>query len=143
LGPPVHTLESEVAEGRFQPGMALTAGVLAGLAGGEAYFEHLRGSFNQRLMWTPVGVSVPMLVVAVRAAGRGDAARRELPIVAGAASLTGFLGFLLHLRGLHRMPGGLHNLSFGVVAGPPLFAPLLFTAVGLLGFIASLLRRAD
>jgi hypothetical protein len=27
--------------------------------------------------------------------------------------------------------------------GPPLFAPLLFTAVGLLGFIAALLRRPE
>ena len=48
-----------------------------------------------------------------------------------------------HLRGLHRMPGGWANLSFNAIAGPPMFAPLLFTAVGLLGFISSLLRHGE
>ena len=37
---------ANVRHGRFQRTLALTSAVFAILAGGEAYFEHLRGSFN-------------------------------------------------------------------------------------------------
>lgn len=121
--------------------IAASAAVFAVLAGGEAYFEHLRGSFNQRLMWTPVWATVPMLAAAWGAAVSNDRARRLLPFISAAAFIDGVLGFGLHLRGVRRMPGGLRNLQFNVTMGPPLFAPLLFTAVGLLGFIAALLQR--
>ncbi len=135
------TLEAEVAHGRFQQAMALTAAGLAILSGGEAYFEHLRGSFNQRLMWTPVWLTPPMVAAAIGAARSPRIARDVLPVASAVTFFDGLLGFGLHLRGLHRMPGGFANLSYNVVAGPPMFAPLLFTAVGLLGFAASLLRR--
>jgi hypothetical protein len=62
-------------------------------------------------------------------------------LAAFSAVVSGFEAHSQHLRGLHRMPGGFANLSYNAVAGPPMFAPLLFTAVGLLGFTASLLRR--
>jgi hypothetical protein len=52
----------------------------------------------------------------------------------------GALGFGLHLRGLQRMPGDSGNLEFKLALGPPLFAPLLFSAVGLFGLVASLVR---
>jgi hypothetical protein len=39
------------------------------------------------------------------------------------------------------MPGRFSNFEFKLMLGPPLFAPLLFCAVGLLGLIAALLRR--
>ena len=134
-------LATAVAHGRFQQGMALTAASLTILAGGEAYFEHLRGSFNQRLMWTPVWLTPPMVAAAIGAARSERVARDVLPVASAVTFVDGLLGFGLHLRGLKRMPGGLGNLQYGVVAGPPLFAPLLFAAVGLLGFVASLMRR--
>jgi hypothetical protein len=56
--------------------------------------------------------------------------------------VDGLLGFGLHLQGIERMPGGFRNLQFNFTMGPPLFAPLLFSSVGLLGFLAALLRRA-
>jgi len=136
----LRSLEGEIARGQFQQSMALVSASLAILAGGEAYFEHLRGSFNQRLMWTPIWVTPPMIAAAVGAARSERIARKVLPVAAAITFLDGLLGFGLHLRGLQRMPGGLANLSFNVIAGPPLFAPLLFTAVGLLAFLASLLR---
>jgi hypothetical protein len=55
--------------------------------------------------------------------------------------LDGVLGFFLHLQGIKRMPGGFANLRFNITMGPPLFAPLLLSSVGLLGFLATLLRR--
>jgi hypothetical protein len=66
-----------------------------------------------------------------------------LPVVAVVTLLDGLLGFGLHLQGIKRMPGGFENLRFNFTMGPPMFAPLLFCSVGLLGFIASLLRRRE
>ncbi len=137
----VSRAEAAVAHGRFQQGLALTSAVFAVLAGGEAYFEHLRGSFNQQWMWTPVWVTPPMVAAGIGAARSERVARTALPAMAVVTFLDGLLGFGLHLRGIRRMPGGFGNLQFNITMGPPLFAPLLFCSVGLLGFIASLLRR--
>jgi hypothetical protein len=141
LPDPLAQVERAVAHGRFQQGMALVSATLAVLAGGEAYFEHLRGSYNQRWMWTPVWVTPPMAAAALAAAQSPRVARHVLPIASAVTMFDGLLGFFLHLRGLRHMPGRLANLRFNITMGPPLFAPLLFCAVGLLGLIASLLRR--
>ena len=138
---PLRRAEVDVAEGRFQQGLAVVAAGFAVLAGGEAYFEHLRGSFNRRLMWTPIWVTPPMVVAGMGAARSRRVAHRVLPATSVVAFVDGVLGFFLHLQGLKRMPGGSSNLRFGLMMGPPLFAPLLFCAVGLLGMIASVLRR--
>ncbi|MBX6343272.1 MAG: hypothetical protein IRY97_12495, partial [Thermomicrobiaceae bacterium] len=134
-------LRWDIAHGRFQQGMALVSALFAVLAGGEAYFEHLRGSFNRRVMWTPVWVTPPMIAAGVGAARSERVARQVLPLAATVTFVDGLVGFLLHLQGIKRMPGHFTNLRFNLTYGPPLFAPLLFCAVGLLGLIASLLRR--
>jgi hypothetical protein len=135
-------LAARVAHGRFQRVLALVSAVFAVLAGGEAYAEHLRGSFNRRVMWTPVWLTPPMVAAAVGAAASQRIAETVLPVAAVVTFLDGLLGFLLHLQGIQRMPGGFRNLQFNFTMGPPLFAPLLFSSVGLLGFLAALLRRA-
>jgi hypothetical protein len=135
-------LAANIAHGRFQRVLALVSAVFAVLAGGEAYAEHLRGSFNRRVMWTPVWLTPPMIAAAVGAAASQRVAETVLPLAAVVTFLDGLLGFLLHLQGIQRMPGGFRNLQFNFTMGPPLFAPLLFSSVGLLGFIAALLRRA-
>ncbi|HLH24376.1 MAG TPA: hypothetical protein VK066_17780 [Chloroflexota bacterium] len=140
---PLEQIELNVAHGRFQQGLALTSAVFAVLAGGEAYFEHLRGSFNQRWMWTPIWVTPPMVAAAVGAACSRRVAHRVLPVTSTVTLLDGLLGFGLHLRGIRRMPGGFTNLQFNIPMGPPLFAPLLFCSVGLLGLVAALLRRRE
>lgn len=134
-------LAADIAHGRFQRWMALVASAFAVIAGGEAYFEHLRGSFNQRLMWTPIWVTPPMVAAGLGAVVSEPVARRVLPLASAVTFLDGLLGFGLHLNGIRRMPGGFHNLQFNVTLGPPMFAPLLFCAVGLFGMIASLLGR--
>jgi hypothetical protein len=136
-------IAGRIAAGRFQRGLALVAAIFAILAGGEAYIEHIRGSYNQRLMWTPVALTPPMVVAALAAARSAEAARSVLPVASAATFADGLLGFGLHLRGIRQMPGGFSNLRFNTTLGPPLFAPLLFTAVGLLGIVSSLLRRDD
>jgi len=129
-----------ISRERFQQVMALTTAAFGVLAGGEAYFEHLRGSFNQRWMWTPVWLTPPTVVAAVAAARSTRIAKHVLPVLSIAAFADGMIGFVLHLRGIKRMPGHFTNLRFNIVMGPPLFAPLLLCSVGLLGLIASLLK---
>ena len=136
-------LVARIAQGEFQRGMAVTAGTFAILAGGEAYFEHLRGSFNARLMWSPVWLTPPVVAATLAAAVNEDAARLVLPAASVVILTDGLAGFVLHLRGIGRMPGGFHNLDFNLTMGPPLFAPLLFASVGALGLIASLMRRGS
>lgn len=136
-------VEQAVAVGSFQRPLAVTAATFAVLAGGEAYFEHLHGSFNRRVMWTPVWLTPPMVLAGIGAAVSPRVARRVLPLVSLATLADGALGFALHLQGIKRMPGGFSNLRFNITMGPPLFAPLLFSAVGLLGLLAALLRRGE
>lgn len=127
-------------EDGLRRGLAVVTAALGAVAGGEAYFEHLRGSFNNRLMWTPILLTPPMVAAAAGAAVSARVARRVLPITSAVILADGALGFGLHLRGLRRMPGDSGNLDFKMKMGPPLFAPLLFSAVGLFGLVASLLR---
>ncbi|MFI5267908.1 MAG: hypothetical protein ACHQ7M_11075, partial [Chloroflexota bacterium] len=129
-----------ISRERFQQVMAVTAAAFGALAGGEAYFEHLRGSFNQRWMWTPVWLTPPIVVAALAAARSKQVASRVLPALSVAAFADGVLGFFLHLRGIKRMPGHFTNLRFNLVMGPPMFAPLLLCSVGLLGLVASILK---
>lgn len=140
---PLERLTTRVAHGRFQQGLALVSAVFAVLAGAEAYFEHLRGSFNRWEMWTPVWLTPLMVSTAIGAALSERVARQFLPLAAAVTFLDGLIGFGLHLQGIRRMPGGFTNLQFNVTLGPPVFAPLLFCSVGLLGFIASLVRRRE
>lgn len=133
--------ERRIASGQFQRPLAATAAFFAVIAGGEAYAEHMRGSFNQRVMWTPVWLTPPMAAAAIAAVMSERAARDVLPVVSLVTLGDGLLGFILHIRGILEMPGGANNLRFNVTMGPPLFAPLLLSSVGLLGLIASLVRR--
>ena len=140
---PARGFGSNVAHGRFQRSMALVSASFAVLAGGEAYVEHMRGSFNRRLMWTPVWLTPPMVAAGVGAVFSQRIAVQMLPLTSTITFVDGLLGFGLHLQGIQRMPGGFRNLQFNFTMGPPVFAPLLFSMVGLLGLIAALARRAD
>jgi hypothetical protein len=82
-----------------------------------------------------------MALAAVGAACSERVARDVLPVASAVTFLDGLLGFGLHLQGIGRMPGGFSNLQFNTTMGPPVFAPLLLCSVGLLGFIAALVRR--
>ena len=69
------------------------------------------------------------------------AARVLLPIASVAALVDGGIGFYYHARGVFRRPGGSKKLVYNILYGPPIFAPLLFAACGVLGLLACLMRR--
>jgi hypothetical protein len=136
-------LRRRISQGRFQRSMGLFAGYFGLFSAIEAYLEHRRGSFNQRWMWTPILLTPLMVAAAAGATVSGRIARTALPLVSGVTLLDGLLGFYFHLRGIRRMPGHSRNLVFNVISGPPVFAPLLFTMVGLAGVVAALFRREE
>lgn len=140
---PIARFERDVRRGRFQQFLALSTALFAAFAGGEAFFEHLRGSFCQRVMWTPILITPFVVGAGIGAAFDARISRAVLPFTALASLVDGLLGFYLHLRTVREMAGGLRNFWFNFSMGPPLFAPLLFCAVGLMGLIASVLKRED
>ncbi len=110
------------------------------VAGWEAYVQHLRGAYDDWLMWTPVALTPPMVVAGVGSSISDRIARTVLPWLSVLVLVDGVVGFIFHLRGVSRLPGGFRLAIYNVTMGPPIFAPLFFLSVGLLGFLASALR---
>lgn len=136
-------VDQHIREGRFQRSLALIAG-LSGLLGGlEVMYEHYRGSYGQRVMYSPVFISPLLVVASVWGFFSRRVARTLLPLASAALLADGVLGFIFHIRGVARKPGGWRIPVFNVVMGPPLFAPLLLGIGGFLGLIATYLRRED
>ncbi len=136
-------LDQHIREGRFQRSLSLITAFSALLAGLEVSYEHYRGSYGQRIMYTPVLLSPPLIIAGVWAAFNRRIARTLLPATSLVILLDGCVGFYFHVRGIARKPGGWRIPIFNVIMGPPVFAPLLFAISGFLGLIASVLRRED
>ena len=130
-----------VREGRFQKHMAGATSLAALLSGFEALYSHYKNNFRYKSQWTPV-VTAPLLAAsALWAVKSPRAARTALPATALLAAANGAVGFLYHARGVKRRPGGVHRLGYNILYGPPILAPLLFSAAGFLGLLASVMRR--
>ncbi|MGH9452178.1 MAG: hypothetical protein ACRD11_16845 [Terriglobia bacterium] len=132
-----------VREGRFQRSLALIAGLSSVTSGLEVAYEHYRGSYGQRIMYTPVILSPVLLAAGVWAFKSPRAARTVLPAASAAVLADCLIGFYYHVRGIARKPGGWRIPVTNVVMGPPVFAPLLFGISGYLGMVAYFLRRED
>jgi hypothetical protein len=116
----------------------------AGLLGGaEVTLQHYKGSYGQRVMYSPVILSALLFGAGILGGIRPRAARRILPIASVALIADGVIGFGFHIRGIARKPGGWRIPVFNIVMGPPLFAPLLLGVGGYLGLIASMLRTEE
>lgn len=136
-------LDQHIREGRFQRALALITAFAALLSGWEVAIEHIQGSYGQRIMYAPV-LSGPLLMIAsIWSVFSRTAARVALPLASLVNVATGVTGFIFHIRGVQRKPGGWRIPFFTIPMGPPLFAPLLFGISGFLGLIATLLRRGD
>ena len=132
-----------IREGRFQSWLALIAGMSSVLSGLEVGYEHYRGSYSRRIMYTPVALSGVLAVAGVAGFFSRRAARTVLPVVSVLTLGDCVLGFYFHVRGIHRKPGGWRLPIVNMVMGPPIFAPLLFGVAAYLGLLASFLRRGE
>ncbi len=137
----VLSAQQDVREGRFQRQMAIATGVSALLSGFEAWYSHYKNNFRYKAQWTPV-ILAPMLAASAFAGVKSrKVATTVLPALAVASCADAAVGFFYHARGVLRRPGGRKHLVYNIMYGPPIFAPLLFGAAGMLGILASLLGR--
>jgi len=127
--------------GRMQKTLAAATAFSALPLGIEIYFEHFRGSFGDKWMWTPVALSPALTAAGVAAVRSERAARTWLPAVSALYCLDGLVGVITHVRGVSRKPGGFREPLFNLVMGPPLLAPGSLALVGGMGIAAAVLRR--
>ncbi len=132
-----------IREGRFQRWLALIAGLSSLLSGVEVSYEHYKGSYSRRIMYTPVVLSAALLGAGVWAFRSRRAARTVLPAVSMLTLLDCAAGFYFHVRGIARKPGGWRLPITNIVMGPPMCGPLLFGTSAYLGMVAFFLRRDD
>lgn len=118
---------------------ALTS-IVSGL---EVAYEHYRGSYSRRVMYTPVILSLLLGAAGVAGFFSRRAARTVLRLVAAVTLIDATVGFYFHARGIYRKPGGWRLPMTNMIMGPPIFAPLLFGTSAYLGLIASYLQRED
>ena len=133
--------EQDMREGRFQRQVAIVTGVSALLSGFEAYYSHYKNNFRYWIQWSPVVLAPVLAGTAFASVKSRRLATTALPAVSALAGADAAVGFYYHARGVLRRPGGSKRLLYNIMYGPPIFAPLLFGAAGMLGILASLLRR--
>ena len=128
-------------DGRMQRTLALSTALSALPLGLEIYFEHFRGSFGDKWMWTPVALSPALTAAGVAGVRSERAARTWLPALSALNCLEGLNGVITHIRGVARRPGGFDEPLFNIVMGPPLLAPGSLALVGGMGLAAAALER--
>jgi hypothetical protein len=130
-----------VSSGRVQKTLAGATAFSALPLGLEIYFEHFRGSFGDKWMWTPVFLSPALTIAGVAGIRSERVAKTWLPVFSALYCLDGVIGVVTHVRGVARKPGGFDEPLFNIVMGPPLLAPGSLALVGGMGLAAAALRR--
>ena len=136
-------VSNHVREGRFQRSLCLIAGTASLVSGLEVTYEHYKGSYGQRIMYTPVILSGALFASGIWGFFGRAAARTVLRIVSAVTLADCVIGFFFHIRGIQRKPGGWRLPITNIVMGPPILAPLLFGTSAYLGLVASFLRREE
>jgi hypothetical protein len=130
-----------IREGRVQKLLAVTAALSAPALGLEIYFEHYKGSFGDKWMWTPLVLTPPLTAAGLAGIVSEKAARTALPAVSALYFLDGVVGVVTHFQGVKKRPGGLQEVHYNLVMGPPLLAPGSLCLVGALGLAAAIVKR--
>ena len=136
-------IANALREGRFQRSLSLLTAGASVISGLEVAYEHYRGSYSRRVMYTPVILSGVLAVAAIAAFFSRRAARTVLRAASFITLVDAGVGFYFHIRGIARKPGGWRLPMTNLIMGPPIFAPLLFGTSAYLGLIASYLQRED
>ncbi len=134
---------NHIREGRFQRSLSLLTAGTSIVSGLEVAYEHYRGSYSRRVMYTPVIMSVRAGIAGFAGFFSRSAARTVLRFVSAVTLADAAVGFYFHVRGIKRKPGGWRLPMTNMIMGPPIFAPLLFGTSAYLGLIASFLQREE
>jgi hypothetical protein len=146
LGGATHVIDravADVAHGRFERSLAGLTAFAAAVTTSEIYIEHYKASFGNKMMWSPIIVTPPLVVAGVAGVFSKKWAKTALPVAAAVYTLNGLVGEYFHIRGVARKPGGFKLASYNLPMGPPISAPGLMSIVGGMGLLAALLRRED
>src|SRR3954454_24511795 len=108
-----------IREGRFQRWLALIAGLASALSGLEVAYEHHRGSYSRRVMYTPVILSAALVFSGLAGFFTGRAARHVPRYVSIVTLADSAIGFYFHVRGIQRKPGGWRLPLVNMIMGPP------------------------
>lgn len=131
----------DIRTGRFQKHLCVVTAVGTVASGAEAWYSHYKDNFKYRVQWSPILITPLLAGAALLSLKSKRVANTLLPLAAGAAMLNGAIGTGYHVRGIKRRAGGLKKPLYNTLYGPPIFAPMLFAACGLLGMMAYLMRR--
>jgi len=131
----------DIRVGRFQKHLCVVTAVWTFCSGFEAWYSHYKNNFQYRVQWSPVILTPLMMAASIGAIKSRRIANTALPLASATAIVNGTVGFAYHLRGILRRPGGLKKPLYNTLYGPPIFAPMLFAACGVLGALACLMRR--
>ncbi len=134
-------LLANLRAGRVQRTLSAMVAAAALPLGGEIWFEHYKGSYGDKWMWTPIVLTPPLTVAAVAGVFSERAARTALPFVSALYTLDGLVGVITHIRGVRRKPGGFGEPLYNIVMGPPVLAPGSLALIGALGLVAPLVPR--
>jgi hypothetical protein len=132
---------SNIEHGRFERSLSGLTAFAALVTTTEVYVEHYRASFGNKMMWSPIVVTPPVVVAGVAGVYSKRWAKTVLPVASAIYMLDGLVGEYFHARGVARRPGGFSQASYNVPMGPPIMAPGLMSIVGAMGVLAALLRR--
>jgi hypothetical protein len=141
VGGVIKKLIYDIANGRVQKLLSATTAMSAPALGAEIYFEHYKGSFGDKWMWTPLLLTPPLTAAGVAGFASEKAARTALPAVSALYFLDGLIGIVTHFQGVRKRPGGFHEAHYNLVMGPPLLAPGSLCLVGALGLAAAIVKR--
>jgi hypothetical protein len=133
----------ELYEGKFQKHLSTVSALWAVLSGFEAWYSHYKNNFQYKAQWSPIILTPLQVGTCVAAIKSERVATTLLPVVSAITMMDGAIGFGFHARGILKRPGGKKKWLYNILYGPPIFAPLLFSACGVLGLLASVLRRED
>jgi hypothetical protein len=137
----IDRLVGNVRHGRVQKLLAATTAMSVSALGMEIYFEHYKGSFGNKWMWTPLALAPPLTAAGVAGVVSERAARTVLPALSALYCLDGLAGIVTHVQGVRRRPGGFGEAHYNLVMGPPLLAPGSLCLVGSLGIAAAFVKR--
>jgi hypothetical protein len=131
----------DIRIGRFQKHLCVVCAVGTFAVGAESWYSHYKDNFKFRVQWSPVLLSPLMIFAALGSLRSKRIANTVLPAASAMLMLNGVAGTYYHMRGIARRSGGLRKPLYNILYGPPIFAPMLMAACGLIGALAYCMRR--
>jgi hypothetical protein len=141
VGGVIGTMIKNIRNGRMQKLLAASTAMSVPALGFEIYFEHYKGSFGDKWMWTPLLLTPPLTAAGVAGFASEKAAKTVLPALSALYFLDGLVGMVTHVQGVRKRPGGFKEAHYNLVMGPPLLAPGSLCLVGALGIAAAIVKR--